>query len=192
MTEIPPWRALKPKSSDTLMSENCEICNEWRLPEVIALEKHVRFYKDLLRSTERVELTLSHSGKKEVTEGTSDPSEPSRSSREASSRHEVIMIPVRTENDPRASLVQKDGSVKTRPEYRDELYLRELVLRRGRIITPVSSRNPSPIGSPKHSGTSTPLNSFGSKPSPPAGGPGKPPPPPKAPPPEKRPRMSVG
>ena len=194
MTDLPPWRALKAKATKLQMDNELSEQVEWRTPEFILIDKHLRFYKDLLRSTERVELTLSHSGKKEVMEATEDPSEPSRASRDASTRPNVILIPTRTDNDPRMVMMNSDGSVVTRPEYQDETYLREMLSLRGRFNTPGPSKNPSPIGSPKQSGTSTPVNGFGVvKPSPPSsGGPMKPPPPPKAPPPEKRPRMSVG
>jgi hypothetical protein len=187
MASLPPWHRLKQKSKEK--NEITPMCAEyeWYLPPLVLLEKHVRSYRDLLRSTEKVELTLSHSGKREVMESTDEPGEPPKPMQEPASKHYVINVDLRTERDPRFVFVTKSGDIHTYPEYEDPTYLVELLRRRAAGATPGGSKALTPIGSPRsNKGRS---EAGFKKPAPPPGQPVKPPPPPKAPPgppPEKR------
>ena len=183
MATLPPWHALKIRAQPTNDHDSISENVDWVCPSLLNLEKHVRFYRDLLRSTEKVELTLSHSGKKEVAIGGDSPFDPTRPNGDGTVKHDVILVPIKTDLDPRVSLLKPDGSVDTRAEYKDPKHLEELISRRESLAPPAGSKTGSPVGSPR----SRPVVNIvpvGAKPPPPAGS--RPPPPPKAPPPETR------
>ena len=187
MTALPPWHFLKAKGKEIKGADDMTTSLPWTAPGLLNLDKNVRFYRDLLRSTEKVELTLSHSGKKETFESHEDPAEPAKRSTDA--KHTIFNIFVRTEQDPRLEFARPDGTLGTRPEYTDVSYLREVLVRRAQTRTPGSSKNITPVGSPRFSGGS-PVMVPKKPPPPPPGHPDArppPPPPPKAPA-EKRPR----
>ena len=189
MATLPPWHSLKSRSSP---APDQDVISEeviWACPPLLNLEKHVRFYRDLLRSTEKVELTLSHSGKKEVMVGGQTPGEPPRTQRDIFAKHDVILVPIKTDLDPRLNHVKADGSVDTRAEYKDPKFLMELFTRRDQMLTPSGSKNASPVSSPRNQRPQPLSVLVGFKPPPPAGA--RPPPPPKAPPPEKRLRREM-
>lgn len=180
----------KSKSTDT---SDMEATVEWVCPPFIQLDKHVRFYRDLMKSTEKVELTLSHSGKKEIFEDSESPSEPSKIASDTISRHEVILVPIRADLDPRRDLMDEEHGVRTRKEYTDPEALRQVLIMRAHNATPATSRGASPLTSPRHTQSQVPVATPGApgtaRPPPPPGGPpgSKPPPPP----PPKKPRTEA-
>ena len=46
MADLPPWRALKAKATKLQMDNELSEQVEWRTPEFILIDKHLRFYKD--------------------------------------------------------------------------------------------------------------------------------------------------
>jgi hypothetical protein len=191
MASLPPWHFLKSKSKESKEADDLHASGEWHAPTELHLDKNVKFYRDLVKSTEKVELTLSHSGKKEVFESYDDPQEPSKRPIEGPAKDFVVNVTVRTDRDPRMEFVTPDGQLLTRPEYSDSGYLREVLTRRAQLTASGSSKNVTPVGSPRYA-NSSPVMAAKKPPPPPAGQPGvrpPPPPPPKAPPgvpPEKR------
>ena len=157
MTTLPPWHTLKsrPKNTD---EEDLIAAVDWLCPPFLQLDKHVRVYRDLMKSTEKVELTLSHSGKAEVFDTYDDPQDPTRTSHQAAIKPEVILVPIRGDADPRMDCLsaKDEGVVLPRPEYRDSTNLRDILTRRAIQSTPAPSRAGSPLGSPKSAGFSTP------------------------------------
>jgi hypothetical protein len=186
---LPPWHMLrtKPKPAETTdMGSNVT----WVCPPLLQLEKHARFYRDLTRSTEKVELTLSHSGKSEVFSGLDSPSEPSVVHSSKHIKHDVILVPIRGDTDPRWEWKTPDGNLKTPKIYCDKDDLRGILLRRCQYATPMDSRHGTPIGSPVNKPSPSPMsNTSYPRPPPPPGGPGQKPPPP---PPPKKPRVDAG
>lgn len=171
----PPWLALKKKPKVVEITASAD----WEVPSQLHLEKHVRFYRDLLRSTEKVELSLAHSGKEEVFDVYGDPNEPGRGTFDYS-KHRVILVPLRGDMDPRLEFLREDGAVDTRPEYKDLDYLRRLLEQRAQYVTPGASKSATPMGSPigsRHPSPPIPMAPAGAPRPPP---PNRPPPPPKA------------
>ena len=90
---------------------------EWYLPSLIALDKHVKYYRDLLRSTEQVELRMAHLGKTELfTESEASDLQDSGDY----IRYPTILVNLKEDTDPRLSLrVGTDGKVSVPEEYKD-------------------------------------------------------------------------
>jgi hypothetical protein len=188
MTTLPPCHLLKSKVKDASEGRVMEPTVVWTKPPSLILEKNVKYYRDLLKSTEKVELTLSHSGKKETFECGESPSEPLKSSSSNNVKHSTILVPVRTDNDPRTAYILGNGDVDTRPEYKDNETLTSILVRRGQTATPTGSKSVTPVGSPKNISRSPSLVAKKPPPPPPPANRPPPPPPPKAPP-EKRVRQ---
>lgn len=183
---LPPWALLRNKQQ-TVPTETTDIEStiDWSIPPYLNLEKHARYYRDLMKSTEKVELSLAHSGKAEVYDSFEDPADPS--TKYVTEKAHTILVPVRSEFDPRSKFIGESSSsrcVGTYPEYSDPVHLQDLLVRRATAQTH-PSRTPTPTGSPSHTPLVAPV-----KPPPPTGGPPvkPPPPPPKAP--EKKARIA--
>ena len=94
------------------MNEN----TEWYLPSLLALDKHVKYYRDLSRSTEKVELTMAHAGKRE----TFDNTEVRDVSSSTKNRYPTINVTLREELDPRLAFRSKqDNQVRIPNEFKD-------------------------------------------------------------------------
>jgi hypothetical protein len=187
MASVAPWHLLKSKQKESVEATEITAKTSWVCPASIQVERHARFYRDLLKSTEKVELTLSHSGKKEKTSTEENPGEPVVNRNGSRDGSEVILVALRTENDPRLEFLSSDGTVGTRPEYRDERNLTQILITRSQALTPYGSKSATPLSSPKQ----TPVEPR--RPPPPSAPSGaRPPPPPRVPPgipPEKRSRQ---
>ena len=192
MSSPPPWARLKVQAKSTTLKVSESSVSEWVEPPVIQLEKHFKFYRDLLRSTEKVELSLAHSGKSEVLDSFDDPGEPPIDRQSTIRPFHTILVPLRFGQDPRDEFVMADGRVGTRPEYLDASYLKKLVLTRETDSIISGSEKPSPSPSPGSRITSeSPMRSDSHTiqspkrvtPPPPPTAPPNRPPPPKAPPP---------
>lgn len=170
----PPWLALKKKTKavDVVASMDYEC------PNMIHLEKHVRFYRELLRSTEKVDLSLAHSGKEEVFGAYEDPADPANA-QNGYTAYNVILVPLRGDSDPRLEFLLADGSVDTRAEYKNFQFLQHILDRRNQYMTPIGSKTATPSGSPMASRRSKPPMSLSIPPPPQR--PRSTPPPPEAP-----------
>jgi len=105
---------------------------EWHLPNFVALEKHVKFYRDLLRSTERVELVVAHAGKAEVFAQ----SEASDCETFDRLRYPTVLVTAKEDLDPRLPYrSESDGRVSVSPDFKDW----KLIQRRMDIANPPSS-----------------------------------------------------
>lgn len=184
MTSLPPWHFLKSKTKEPVDDNGLTASIAWVRPVPLCLEKNVKFYRDLLKSTEKVELTLSHSGKKETFECDDTPRDPERVSRENLGKHTVVLVQLREDNDPRLPYILANRDVDTRPEYKDTEHLMSILLRRAQMATPAGSKSMTPVGSPRNSAEN--VNASAKKPPPPPAGSRPPPPPPPKAPPEKR------
>jgi hypothetical protein len=188
MTTLPPWAALRNKSTGPIRTET-QARDGWQEPPLLLLDKHLRFYRDLLRSTEKVELSLAHSGKAEIFESLDDPRDPQQTVGASESTFPTIQVPIRFGVDPRSAFLREDGSLSGRPEYYDIKFLSAIFEKRERAsVTPLQSNGSTPQPSPQSSAMSAPLipegRLFQAPPGPPPGAPPVyRPPPPKAPPP---------
>jgi hypothetical protein len=175
---LPPWAALRKPPRPEEPIGGIQVTLDWETPPYVQLDRHVRHYRDLLRSTERVELSLAHSGVDEVMDASGDPADPEPSGR--SEKSSVILVPNRDEWDPRISRMdQVDGSVQAREEYRDAAILADLWGRVTPVPTPSRRSFPPP---PPPTGDARPPRY---RPPPPRG----PPPPPGG---EKKARIEFG
>jgi hypothetical protein len=188
-----PWHLLRSKPKEHEEPKEFAGGSVWICPPYIQLERHVKFYRDLVKSTEKVELTLSHSGKAEVTVCGDSPAEPDNKNNDPKARQSsVILVPLRCEHDPRLPFIDDGGRLDTRPEFKDPENLVRILLNRRQQLTPHGSRSVTPSSSPKQAEAAA-GEPILKRPPPPAAPPGmRPPPPPKAPPigpPEKRLRL---
>ena len=185
---LPPWARLKSQVKTIGDPVTASPEDDWKEPPELLLEKHFKFYRDLLKSTEKVELSLAHSGKAEVLDSFDDPNDPVVDKMKGNAIVATILVPLRFGRDPREDFVMHDGRVGTRPEYKESSYLVKLragtendshVNRYGK-----HSPLPSPGSRPQSEtqvGSETPPGRI-TPPPPPAAPPNRPPPP-KAPPP---------
>ena len=188
---LPPWARLKTHAKHVNVIDNSSSNVDWTEPPWLFLDKHFRFYRDLLKSTEKVELSLAHSGKTEVLDSFDDPTDPTEDPQVAVARVIPILVPLRFDQDPRDEFKQPDGRVGIRPEYKDPSYIQKLLLRRESGSIGIPSENPSPSPSPGSRmitesppvGSDTPPARV--TPPPPPTAPPNRPPPPKAPPPNR-------
>ena len=111
---FPPWAKLK--SNTRLRDMNREHASEWMEPFLLILDKQYQFFRDLLKSTEKVELSLAHSGKQEVLDSFEDPKDPDNQTNLTSCVNTII-VPIRFGEDPRNEFLLPDGRIGTRPEY---------------------------------------------------------------------------
>ena len=190
----PPWARLKSQSKSANATVPTDSTSVWVEPAQLVLEKHCKFYRDLSKSTEKVELSLAHSGKSEVFDSFDDPLDPVADPTVSASRVATILVPLRFGQDPREEFVMADGRVGTRHEYMDPSYLQKLILRRETGSMVSGSEKPSPSPSPgsrivQESPTGLDTQSIQSParvtPPPPPTAPPNRPPPPKAPPPQR-------
>ena len=193
MSAPAPWHLLRSKPKEQEEVREFASDSVWKCPPYIQLDRHVKFYRDLVKSTEKVELTLSHSGKTEVTVCGDSPAEPDIKHELRSRETNVILVPIRGDNDRRLPFIEGGGRVDTRPEFKDRENLVRILLTRRQQMTPHGSKSATPSSSPKQTETGPGESMLLKRPPPPAGPPGqRPPPPPKAPPaapPEKRLRL---
>ena len=185
---LPPWARLKSLAKTSDNPTEAARPSGWIEPPELSLEKHFKFYRDLLKSTEKVELSLAHSGKTEVLDSFEDPGDPLVDKLAGKCRVQTILVPLRFGRDPRDEFIMHDGRVETRPEYKDSSHLLKLRMGTERDSHIESNGKPSPLPSPVTSlqaetqlGSETPPTR--QTPPPPPTAPPNRPPPPKAPPP---------
>ncbi len=183
---LPPWALLRAKQSKapietTESRDHLEPNAAWVPPVYLQLEKHARYYRDLMKSTEKVELSLAHSGKDEVFDSFDDPLDPPRAP--PSERVQTVLVPIRSDMDPRMSFDDGRRCVGTYPEYCDPTYLRDLLDKRAAACTatPLGSKTATPQGSPRQSPVGMMSSSSSFRPPPPPMGARPPPPPSRAP-----------
>ncbi len=112
---FPPWAKLK--LNTRLLDTDRDIAPQWTEPVLLILDKQYQIYRDLLKSTEKVELSLAHSGKQEVLDSFEDPKDPDNEQSKITPLVRTILVPIRFGDDPRNEFLFPDGRIGTRPEY---------------------------------------------------------------------------